>query len=833
MEAEKTIEALGDGRFRTCLSANILSIYQKCEVVPEDNVDYISDTTGEIDISSLPHNIQPDSPRFYAIYNQLCRQSWNHWRHRIDGETSKFQKVLDDSSSVIFLCLQHSTLLEKGILSLVGEGAAMLLKDALQDTRLSAHFPPLFIHILTFLFVPNGLNFRNIIWHGFVAPSEVNPIFCSLLLSLHTTVALLSTKILRTPEKKRKISLPPSPLAKEMFQGFEAITQPFSLLNFGFLISCDVTGVESTSLLNFLESSFFVLPGREQLVLSAIIDHSRGKHVTCLMKIIPCLEHSLRLLFCLSNNLQAYIMADVDVYYSTLDGFGQRSKHQLLLDPYIFKYDREKGTSKCLGRNKLLSTLGEGLYALLVDLFFAETGPNVRARLAHGINITYDEEDDDDDANNYSDDSEGVIPCNVNTDKPSCQGISNVVLALYLSMCMKFYRHELSSDVVRGFRQSSFHEFDTTVAACDATCSESQSARSFIHLHEGQKCRIICEQWQSLYHPHRGLARVVQRELVPSLHQLAVLIQHRNFICVSRCAPESSADHDSDYTAKSGMFLIEIFHQRVSLSSSEEICCQQLICAFSDKESRIFSNFLCVATTDTQASSYVRRSLQTASGAPGGDLVREQRRTQSVCTLSHDVIQSCNTLNQLLFTALGQTYDVAGTRVEPEPELKSLTSLHKSLLSWNQPLISCHECTEGCCSDNTTVEIKREQIDIRLFISLLDQFLSRYCSTSSLPIQGMPCCFSILNVRDIIRTVCVLICFFVLYSWINVYPFIDFLCCSCVNCISAQQLSELCSKLHTSIQQKENLLICTKSHTGDRRQYLLQLLCLAPGKGGK
>lgn len=43
-------------------------------------------------------------------------------------------------------------------------------------------------------------------------------------------------------------------------------------------------------------------------------------------------------------------------------------------------------------------------------------------------------------------------------------------------------------------------------------------------------------------------------------------------------------------------------------------------------------------------------------------------------------------------------------------------------------------------------------------------------------------------------------------------------------------MSALCSELHESIAQKELLLVSCSSHTGDRRQYLLQLLCLSPGK---
>ena len=61
-------------------------------------------------------------------------------------------------------------------------------------------------------------------------------------------------------------------------------------------------------------------------------------------------------------------------YFSTLDGFGQRSKHQLLLDPTL----RSSGEP-----NRLPAVLGRGLHALLLDLFLHGGGPALRARYAH------------------------------------------------------------------------------------------------------------------------------------------------------------------------------------------------------------------------------------------------------------------------------------------------------------------------------------------------------------------------------------------------------------------------------------------------------------------
>jgi hypothetical protein len=744
----ETIQCLGGGRFKTCLSDNILDIYQKCEVTEDialsaqrkTNLTYVSSRSGEIDIDLLSA-VRNGSSEFYAVFNDLCEESWHFWRHQTKGET------LEDSSQVVYMSLQHSTLLEKVIIELVGDRkAATLLKDALQDVRLAVHLPPVFINILQFIFVPSGLNFRNVIWHGFAAPCEVNRKVCTLLMSLYVTVQLL---LRRLEEGRSRAEGARSPaqdhlplLPKEMFSGFESMTEPFALFDLASLLSGD-EGMESTSpLSHLLHSSCFVLPQREQIVLSALVDYSNGNYITSLMKIIPCLEHSLRFLFCLSNHLNAYIMADVDVYYSTLDGFGQRSKHQLLLDPYIFEYDREEGTSHCVGENKLLSVLGEGYYSLLVDLFFAETGPNVRARLAHGINITYDDET-----------AAGATS--------STRAITNIVLSLFFAMCNKFYQYTTSE---RGseWQQSPCLECvsisDETSSSHSSFCGQLQSYTS------------LCDQWQSMYHPHRILARLLQ-EAVTTLHGLAAFTRHRNYICLSRVAATASTnttgstntststsipyDNGDDSSARtatnsSGLVLILIFHYKAALLD-ETSSCLQLISQFSDKDSRIFSNFL----YDHDAHHASASNFLTVA-SPGSDTTRRHMKTKSVSTLAHDVIQSCSRLTNSLLTAVisdteqsthtHSAHYVPGAALAPAP--LALVALLHSLQVWTAPAVQCHECSSAC---EETAAHRSEEGDcpnIGHFLSLMDQYLKRHCSTFSQPIQGLPCCFSILNVSD-------------------------------------------------------------------------------------
>ena len=90
------------------------------------------------------------------------------------------------------------------------------------------------------------------------------------------------------------------------------------------------------------------------------------------------------------------LMARPGVRYITLDGHGQRRQHPLLLQPYHCQsnldsspLDERAGCEPCtsvttLQRNRLIVALGGSRAALLTDLFLSPNGPNLRAALSHG-----------------------------------------------------------------------------------------------------------------------------------------------------------------------------------------------------------------------------------------------------------------------------------------------------------------------------------------------------------------------------------------------------------------------------------------------------------------
>lgn len=171
------------------------------------------------------------------------------------------------------------------------------------------------------------------------------------------------------------------------------------------------------------------------LALQGVEDILSHRHCLGLFRLLPVLEQGLRIAFAYANDIDChssihpYIAADSQgssdgsikrdeddklgtersqdghvsfvqymyaqerQYYSTLDGFGQRSKHQLLLYPSLISSSglssgcRNDGDDSDRNTNKLPLLLGDGLYFLLIDLFMTEDGPNLRAQFAHGYQL--------------------------------------------------------------------------------------------------------------------------------------------------------------------------------------------------------------------------------------------------------------------------------------------------------------------------------------------------------------------------------------------------------------------------------------------------------------
>ncbi|KAL7530215.1 hypothetical protein ACHAXR_004987 [Thalassiosira sp. AJA248-18] len=234
--------------------------------------------------------------------------------------------------------------------------------------------------ILRALLLPTkagGINLRNLISHGFL--STVDRRWFALILVLIQTLDRLLESSINECEKVGGKNDSPSltkynPMAKEVRNGKHILLQyGQSLQEF----EHQTVGFIPPSHMPLLRFSLYILAPTLQHSLNAtkqrdesmenVSASDRKEHdpvpsLTSIFTTIMCslLEHSLRLLWCSSNNRPRDRNARPSEYYVTLDGHGQRDKHEVLISPYL----RDDIT-----RNLLIPVIGAPACAMLSDLF--------------------------------------------------------------------------------------------------------------------------------------------------------------------------------------------------------------------------------------------------------------------------------------------------------------------------------------------------------------------------------------------------------------------------------------------------------------------------------
>lgn len=244
----------------------------------------------------------------------------------------------------------------------------VILKDVLNDKRLLRVIPQQLVAICKYIFLPAHLNFRNLIWHGFMAPHEVKRSVVALCLILDRTL-------------RRVVLASPLKFPKQRIRDFSPFKAHFE--QYVHRLDC----LRSLDTQCLVRNSLFAVQPQASLYTSAFDDFEKGRYLNVALKLIPCIEHGLRLIFSICNEAYEFMLAWHDAYFSTLDGFGQRSKHQLLLDYDLNSYNdtfAEPQKQRGPWPNRLLQSMDSGIYAALVDLFFTDGGPNVRSAFAHG-----------------------------------------------------------------------------------------------------------------------------------------------------------------------------------------------------------------------------------------------------------------------------------------------------------------------------------------------------------------------------------------------------------------------------------------------------------------
>ncbi len=228
------------------------------------------------------------------------------------------------------------------------QGKAPLLKDMIAQL-------PCLERACRLLLTPEGLNLRNLLWHGFV--TELPRPWLSLVLIL-----TLQLKSKEKGQASEPLDVTPLDLG--------------SVPDFAHLLKTTQIDLLDRPPSLMRDSTPWLPPCHHALYQKVIPwIEKKQRPVTCCALLSILLEHGLRLDWCHTNQRPDDQIARPNVFYVTLDGHGQRQLHDLILYPFVGN-----------ARNALYEVLPPSTLALLTDLFCSSCGgPNLRAALSHGV----------------------------------------------------------------------------------------------------------------------------------------------------------------------------------------------------------------------------------------------------------------------------------------------------------------------------------------------------------------------------------------------------------------------------------------------------------------
>uniref|UniRef100_A0A8D0UN85 ER membrane associated RNA degradation n=1 Tax=Sus scrofa TaxID=9823 RepID=A0A8D0UN85_PIG len=233
---------------------------------------------------------------------------------------------------------------------LTGKECPFLLRDLLASDELAQVFGPSVMDVLrVFLGSPRGLNLRNVLWHGFAAPHEIPPKYCSTVLLLAAGLG----QLLKGYLQQTHLTLAHRP--------FTALANLEDLVVFP-----DVTCEVLSALEEVMKKSTFILKIMLPYWEVALIKFKSHRFADCAMLLLMQLETGLRNVFASVNKCPKRLLtAESTALYTTFDEI--LAKH--LNDGQI---------------NQLPLLLGEPAMEFLWDFLNYPEGPRVRDRLSHG-----------------------------------------------------------------------------------------------------------------------------------------------------------------------------------------------------------------------------------------------------------------------------------------------------------------------------------------------------------------------------------------------------------------------------------------------------------------
>lgn len=263
-------------------------------------------------------------------------------------------------------------MVENSIRHLTGkrQGRAPLLKDMIELIgRREGQFmvPKSLVVVLKSLLLPNdGLNLRNLLWHGFLPGIKRRWFALALVLTISIDDIAGTSSFESHASDNHGI--------------IEGMSCNQGLLDVIYHGRRTLSSVHELNKLEqkLMDSSF--IPRSHHVICRAMLNYVNSPVMFASIA-TPLIEHALRILWC-RDNKQNKCVAAPGSYYVTLDGHGQRDKHDIVLMPFMSHLDECRSERE----NLLVHRLGGPTMALLIDIFASPPGaPNIRASVAHGL----------------------------------------------------------------------------------------------------------------------------------------------------------------------------------------------------------------------------------------------------------------------------------------------------------------------------------------------------------------------------------------------------------------------------------------------------------------
>ncbi|XP_075727248.1 endoplasmic reticulum membrane-associated RNA degradation protein isoform X2 [Rhipicephalus microplus] len=259
----------------------------------------------------------------------------------------------NDPCGPVLAVLRITAILERSLGNVLfekGVKVPFLLKDILNAPQLHEAFGP---ELMTLLQVivgpPQSLNLRNVTWHGFVRPEEVDSRYAYLLICIVFSIGeqILQRHSVDDVNKQRR--------------------KYFSLDKYASKLN-DFRGVNFNpdEFLSILDSSSLVLPGRMTYWKACMELLSKSLYAQCLTLALPQLECMLRVLYTEVNDCSHRLLtAEMTKLYTTMDE--------------VLAKEMESGST-----NAVREALGDANFEMFLDIFSYLEGPRLRDKVSHG-----------------------------------------------------------------------------------------------------------------------------------------------------------------------------------------------------------------------------------------------------------------------------------------------------------------------------------------------------------------------------------------------------------------------------------------------------------------